>query len=125
MTSIPYFIAHLVAFIFLSFGLNAIFRPESALAVLPLSASVTAETTINALIYLYGVRDIFMGLAIEAAAITGTRKTLGYILIAGTGVALGDGIVVKGASPGEGNEWGHWSYSPLLAIVGAWLIGGW
>lgn len=67
-----------------------------------------------------------MGLAIYAAANFGNgnnkqNKALGWILIAGSGVAFVDGAVCKGIV-GKG-EWNHWSYAPILALVGLGLLG--
>jgi hypothetical protein len=64
---------------------------------------------------IYGVRDIFMGLVIYSAAYFGDRKTLGCILIAGSGVAFVDGAVCRAQGKGE---WNHWSYAPILTAVG-------
>ena len=62
-----------------------------------------------------------MGLAIYSAAYFGNRKTLGWILIAGSGVAFVDGAVYQ-APIGRG-EWNHWGYAPALAAVGIVLLG--
>ena len=62
-----------------------------------------------------------MGLAIYSAAYFGNRKTLGWILIAGSGVAFVDGAVCR-AQIGRG-EWNHWGYAPALAAVGIVLLG--
>ena len=76
---------------------------------------------VDGLMIIYGARDIFMGLAIYFAALFGDRKLLGWILIAGSGVAFVDGAVCR-AQVGKG-EWNHWSYAPILTAVGAALLG--
>jgi len=68
----------------------------------------------------YGARDIFMGLALYAAAYTGNRKTLGWITLAGSAVAFVDGVVCWQAGKGE---WNHWGYAPMLTVVGGLLLG--
>jgi hypothetical protein len=70
---------------------------------------------------LYGVRDLFMGLAICAAAYFGNRKSLIWILVAGSGVAFVDGAVSH-AQIGF-REWNHWGYAPALSVVGGLLLG--
>ncbi|KAF8956417.1 hypothetical protein BDZ97DRAFT_1851855 [Flammula alnicola] len=70
---------------------------------------------------IYGARDVFVGLAIYSAAYFGERKSLGWILIAGSGVAFVDGAVCR-AQVGKG-EWNHWSYAPILTAVGSVLLG--
>lgn len=69
-----------------------------------------------------------MGLAIYSAAYFGDdedkqkkNKALGWILIAGSGVAFVDGGVCK-MIVGKG-EWNHWGYAPVLAAVGLGLLG--
>jgi len=69
----------------------------------------------------YGVRDIFVGLGIYAATYFKERKTLGCLLMAFSAVAFMDGYVCK-AYVGDG-EWGHWSYAPVVGVVGALLVG--
>lgn len=62
-----------------------------------------------------------MGLAIHAAAYFGDRRALGWIMIAGSGVAFADGAVCR-AQVGRG-EWNHWGYAPVLTAVGGMLLG--
>lgn len=75
---------------------------------------------VDSLMTIYGARDIFMGLAIYAASFFGERKTLGLILLSGSAVAFVDGAVCY--SHGKG-EWGHWSYAPLVTVLGSLLLG--
>lgn len=118
--------------IFIAFGLNAILNPLSALSFFeihpPPSSYSTDQTLIDSLMIIYGARDIFMGLAIYSAAYFGNEnnnqrknKALGWILIAGSGVAFVDGGVCK-TIVGKG-EWNHWGYAPALAAVGLGLLG--
>lgn len=111
------------ATIWLGFGVNALVRPTNALEIFEFDppASAADKKLVDSLILLYGVRDLFMGLAVYAAAYFGNHKTLGWILIAGSGVAYVDGFVVK-AQIGRG-EWNHWGYAPALTVVGSLLAG--
>lgn len=154
--------ANVFGTIFIGFGINAILNPLSALSFFelappPSSSSsyydYTAATTtssspspdnittlIDSLMIVYGARDIFMGLAIYAAAAAAAsasavasavapaaaasfrgNKALGWILIAGSGVAFVDGGVCKWVV-GKG-EWNHWGYAPVLTAVGLALLG--
>lgn len=61
-----------------------------------------------------------MGLTIYAAGFLGTRKSLGWTLIATSAVAFADGAVCW--SQGHG-QWNHWGYAPVLAIIGGLLVG--
>ena len=116
--------ASVIGAIFLGFGLVFSLRPGSALGFFefPIPALAADQKLVESFIVLYAVRDIFMAAAIYAAAYFGDRKVLGLILIAGSGVAFVDGIVVKGQI-GTG-EWNHWGYAPVLLIVGSMLLGG-
>lgn len=131
--------------IFIAFGLNAILNPLSALSFFEIhpppssyysnsNSTADQKTLIDSLMIIYGARDIFMGLAIYSAAYFGgnneknshekrkaKNKALGWILIAGSGVAFVDGGVCK-SIVGKG-EWNHWGYAPVLAAVGLGLLG--
>jgi hypothetical protein len=115
--------ATIFATIFVGFGINGILRPRNALEFFGFEAPSSAadKKLVDNLMVIYGARDIFMGLAIYSAAYFGDRKALGWILIAGTGVAFVDGTVCR-AQVGKG-EWNHWSYAPILAAVGSMLLG--
>lgn len=114
--------ASVFATIFVGFGINAIMRPENALEFFEFKAPASAsdKKLVDNLMVVYGARDIFMGLAIYSAAYFGDRKTLGWILVAGSAVAFVDGAVCRAEGKGE---WNHWSYAPILTAVGSVLLG--
>ncbi|KAF8957604.1 hypothetical protein BDZ97DRAFT_1597410, partial [Flammula alnicola] len=115
--------ASVFATIFVGFGINAILWPRHALKFFEFEAPASAsdKKLIDGLMVIYGARDIFMGLAIYSTTYFGDRKSLGWILIAGSGVAFVDGAVCR-AQVGKG-EWNHWSYAPILTAVGSVLLG--
>ena len=89
----------------LALGFNAIFRPRAALSLFQVAApsSPTDGQLADALITLYGARDIFLGFATYAAAWAArgqdnerARKALGWIQITGAGVVAVDGNVARG-----------------------------
>ncbi|TDZ28358.1 hypothetical protein CTRI78_v012015 [Colletotrichum trifolii] len=55
----------------------------------------------------YGARDIFMGLALYAATLFGTRRTAGCILVAASACVAVDGYGYA-CKISNGGEWGHW-----------------
>jgi Domain of unknown function (DUF4267) len=116
-------VASVFATIFIGFGVNAILRPQNALEFFEFEvpASASDKKVVDGLMIIYGARDIFMGLAIYLTAYFGDRKLLGWILIAGSGVAFVDGAVCR-VQIGKG-EWNHWSYAPILTAVGSVLLG--
>ena len=111
-----------IATLFVGFGVNAILRPDNALTFFEWEAPAAAsdKTLVENLMVVYGVRDIFMGLVMYATAYFGSRKALGWILIAGSGVAFADGVVCWNQGKGE---WNHWGYAPMLTVVGSLLLG--
>lgn len=114
--------AHAFATIFTAFGVNAILRPSHALTFFEFSppASPADARMVDSLMVVYGARDIFMGVAIYAAALFGTKKSLGWTLIAASGVAVADGLACF--SHGVGH-WNHWGYAPVITAVGVVLLG--
>jgi hypothetical protein len=114
--------AHAFATIFSGFGINAILRPLHALTFFEFAppTSPADARLVDSLMAVYGARDIFMGLAIYSAALFGTRKSLGWTLIAASGVAVADGLVCF--SHGQG-QWNHWGYAPMITAVGVVLLG--
>ncbi|KAK1224479.1 hypothetical protein PQX77_012592 [Marasmius sp. AFHP31] len=111
------------ATIWVGFGVNAILRPDHALTFFEFSppAGASDKQLVDSLMVVYGARDIFMGLACYAAAFSGAQKALGWILMAGSGVAFVDGWVCYQA--GNQGEWNHWGYAPMLTVVGMLLVG--
>ena len=105
----------------LAFGVNAILNPASALSFfeLPMPEGDAERNLVEALMVVYGVRDIFMAVAIYAAAYFGSRRALGWITMSVGAVAFADGVVCK-VYAGTG-EWGHWGYAPVLTLMGAIL----
>lgn len=115
------------ATIFIAFGINPIARPAHALSFFDLAPPAPAthdRTVVDSLMIVYGARDIFMGLALYAVAVFGSRKALGWILVAAAGVAGVDGAVVRAWGTGVGGEWAHWGYAPAVGVVGLGLVAG-
>ena len=108
---------------FVGFGINAMLRPIAALAFFELQTQAAAadKTLLDSLSIVYGVRDIFVGVAIFATAYFGERRALGWILVAASGVALVDGWVCW-AKVGKG-EWNHFGYAPVVLGVGCVVLG--
>ncbi|KAK7955877.1 uncharacterized protein PG986_005099 [Apiospora aurea] len=114
--------AYVFATIFTGFGINAFIRPVYALTFFEFSPPITPadRRMVDSLVYVYGARDVFMGVAIYAAAMAGTKKSLAVTLLAASGVAFVDGAACF-AAHGQGH-WNHWGYAPIVAAVGALLL---
>ncbi|KAK5102271.1 hypothetical protein LTR70_000057 [Exophiala xenobiotica] len=113
------------ATIFIGFGINAILQPASALSFFEWEYPTpdSSKRIIDGLLLLYGVRDIFMGLAIYVAAWYGDRRTLGGIVVCASVVAGADGWVCRVVNGVGGGEWGHWGYAPVVFGVGVLCLG--
>ncbi|KAL4865122.1 hypothetical protein BDV12DRAFT_188378 [Aspergillus spectabilis] len=108
--------------IFIGFGINAFVRPEHALSFFELQYPVSRaeQSVVNNLIYAYGARDVFMGLTAYIAVFFGNSISLGWTLLAISGVAYVDGIICWANGDGQ---WNHWGYAPMVTVVGALLLG--
>lgn len=70
----------------------------------------------------YGIRDIYMGVAMLAAAWYGHSKIIGWLTLASGGIAAADGAICY-ALVGEG-QWNHWSLLPVIIPLGVAFLGG-
>lgn len=126
MSPIPRILSTAFGTVFIVFGFNAILRPENALSFFELDYGAFLVTNTqqlaHALLAVYGIRDVFMGLVIYAVAYYGNRKALGWVVLLASAVAIADGAVCK-IMVGSG-EWNHWGYAPILSLVGAILVLG-
>ncbi|KAK4243453.1 hypothetical protein C7999DRAFT_36214 [Corynascus novoguineensis] len=115
--------AHAFAAIATGFGVNAILHPTQALTFFGIAKPTASADAIavDSLMAVYGARDIFMGVAIWAAAFCGTPKSLGWTVLAASGVAAADGLVCYVHTTGH---WNHWSYAPVFAVIGLLLLQG-
>lgn len=107
----------------IGFGINLFLRPAHGLSFfeIPFPSPTSADyTTVAALTQAYAVRDIFMGVAVFAAAAHGARRTLGWILLATAAVGVADGVVCLNFKTGA--ETNHFSYAPMIALLGAALL---
>jgi hypothetical protein len=123
MPSIVHSLCTLSGLIPLTYGLLAFVRPAEILQScfgLSYPSLPSDVATVDALMAIYGARDVFMGIAIIAAGMYRTRKVLGWIILALSGVAAVDGWVCVVAKTGA--EWTHWGYAPVMAVFGAWLL---
>lgn len=123
MARILRLIACAFATICIGFGVNGLVNPQSAVSFFELDYSqiqTSDKPLIDTLLAAYAVRDIFMGVALYAAAFFGTKKTLGFITLAVGAVAGADGLICK-TVVGHG-EWNHWGYAPMAGLVGLALL---
>lgn len=83
-------------------------------------AAAAEHHLVKRLMAIYGVRDIFMGLAIYVAASLGTRKSLGWTLISTCAVAVADGLICL--MDGH-DQWSHWGHGLMIGVLGSILLG--
>lgn len=119
--------ATLFGLIFLAFGTAYTFYPRAAYSTIGLPSPTTTQDAelVDAIITLFGAKDLFVGVAILAATWLGSgrsgRRVAGLLLVAGSGCAGVDGLVV-GRVAGEG-EWNHWGYGVVMGFMGIVMMG--
>jgi hypothetical protein len=113
----------LFGFIFLGFGVAYMVWPREAFSSLgfPNPTTKVDLELMDAVMVLYGAKDLFMGVSILAATWLGNRKTAGVLLVAGSMCAGVDGYVVNRFT-GTG-EWNHWGYGSAMGIAGVLMMG--
>ncbi|THW45521.1 alpha/beta-hydrolase [Aureobasidium pullulans] len=100
----------------LTLGLTGILRPYVMLNIWEVDTSVIAakeKNLIEALIQLYGLRNVALGLMIVAVRSFADSRTLGSVVMCDLIVAFGDGFLQKRLT--GGGEWKHWSFLPAGA----------
>ena len=104
-------------------GINAVLRPRSALKIFDfkLPDDPKSHQLIDALLLIYGARDIGLGLLTLIVWYHGDRTALGWSVLIGSSVPVADGIV-SGWVMGE-DVWKHFAFVPVMAAVGAGLLG--
>jgi hypothetical protein len=118
--------SNLFAAVLVAFGVNAILRPRSGLELFRFKAPVCKadQKLVHGVTTVYGVRDIFMGLAIYVVARSGDRNALGWIFIAMGVVVFVDGAAVRRANGGAKEHLGaHWAFVPVLTGLGSVFLG--
>ena len=103
-------------------GLTLYCTPNLPLAMLqfPMPSAIEAQKLMYSLIYLYGARDLALGVAMLGVWYTGHRKALGWVTLAGSSLAIFDGFVSR-YQIGRG-EWNHWSILPPCVGLAAGLL---
>lgn len=109
--------------IFLAFGLSYTLYPRAAYPTIGLPSPTTPRDAaiMDAVMTLFGAKDLFVGVSILAATWVGNRRVAGVLLVAGGLCAAVDGWVVKGFT-GTG-EWNHWGYGGVMGVVGVVMMG--
>jgi hypothetical protein len=117
------YIATLLGAVTFGFGINYVFNPESAYDIFefPRMSIQSDQDIMNAVMILYGAKDLFMGIAIWASVWLGTRKSAGLILMASSGAAGIDGYIVNKMT--GGGEWNHWGYGSVMMVLGLVMTG--
>ncbi|KAL2850276.1 hypothetical protein BJY01DRAFT_134238 [Aspergillus pseudoustus] len=104
------------------FGFNALFRPEHAMTFFEFDypTAPAEKSVMDKIMYVYGTRDILLGMSCIIAGVAGNRKTLGWTMLNLSAMAWVDGIICWNNGHGQ---WNHWGYAPQLTLVGALLLG--
>jgi hypothetical protein len=124
--------AGVIATIFTGFGINAMVNPQGGLTFFELQYPSQAtvkdrevlskfKLAIDTLSVVYGIRDVFIGVAMYATVLFGSKEALGWICVAAGLTAGVDGAVCK-FMVGKG-EMNHWGYAPMVIGLGLLLLG--
>lgn len=106
-----------------SLGINATLRPENHLRSLgfPVPSDPQAKTFSHALMRIWGVRNISVGLLVALLWTTGDERLLGKGLCAALSLPITDGFVSRLVI--GGGELQHWAFPPVLLVMIAGLFG--
>lgn len=105
-------------------GFAGLFEPRLVLAgafEFELPASAKDQKLVDSLMRLFCVRDLFLGGVALAAWYYEDNRTLGAIMLMGSGVVFTDGAVNQHQTGAGG--WKHWPFVPVMAGIGAGLLG--
>lgn len=115
----------LLALLPTTLGLNALFRPASALAIFqfPAPSNAYAHTLALGLMRIYGARNASIGLSCLAMWYEKQWRVMGWTFLAGCLMTLTDGFVAREVlGSGTGAEWTHWVFTPVGALLGMYLV---
>ena len=104
-------------------GLNASFRPEAHLTALefPIPKDAEAKKFAYALMRIWGIRNISVGLLLTLIWSSGDEKLMAKALGVTILLPVTDGFVSRIII--GGGETQHWVFPPLLALISAGLFG--
>ncbi|KAJ5239336.1 hypothetical protein N7468_003955 [Penicillium chermesinum] len=107
----------------ISLGTNATLRPQAHLRSLgfPVPSEPQAKTFSHALMRIWGVRNISVGLLVSLLWSTGDEKLLAKGLCAALTLPVTDGFVSRLVI--GGGETQHWVFPPILVAMIAGLFG--
>ncbi|CAI6333765.1 unnamed protein product [Periconia digitata] len=112
----------------IGFGLHYTLFPRSAFnnfGFAPPSSSVKPSDLelLDSILILFGAKDLFVGVSIWAAALSGNKRLTGVnILALGLCAALDGWIVKRSEGVVAGAEWGHWGYGSVALVLGAVML---
>ncbi|PNP81457.1 hypothetical protein FNYG_05263 [Fusarium nygamai] len=104
-------------------GLNATLRPNDHLQRLefPIPTEPLAKKFSLALMRIWGIRNITVGVLISIIWTTGDEKLMAKALSAALAMPITDGFVSRIII--GGGETQHWVFPPLLVVMAAGLFG--
>ncbi|KAF5659034.1 integral membrane protein [Fusarium denticulatum] len=104
-------------------GLNATLRPNDHLQRLefPIPTEPLAKKFSHALMKIWGIRNITVGVLISIIWTTGNENLMAKALSAALAMPITDGFVSRIII--GGGETQHWVFPPLLVVMAAGLFG--
>jgi hypothetical protein len=112
-----------LGFMLIGLGLNASFRPDAHLKNLefPVPTEPLAKKFSHALMRIWGIRNISVGLLISTIWATGDENLMAKALCISLALPITDGFVSRIVI--GGGEAQHWMFPPILVVMSAGLFG--
>lgn len=118
-----HYAAYALASISIIFGILDLVNPKLGSSFFEVDYPILPkqQVTVDALIFVIGARDLFIGSSLLLSLYLGSRQIAGYLFIFTSLQAFMDGAICF-FKVGKGH-FNHWSYAPLIAFIGAILTG--
>ncbi|PWN34325.1 uncharacterized protein FA14DRAFT_191394 [Meira miltonrushii] len=118
-----HFAGYAVGVLFIAFGLLDFINPKLGASFFEIDYPILPkqQIAVDALVYVVGARDLFIGASLILALYFANRQTTAYLFLLASSQAILDGAICF-FKVGKGHL-NHWSYAPLVAFIGAILTG--
>src|SRR5687768_4005825 len=98
-------------------GTSLLLWPDAVIPAVFNNPPIAKSQMVDILRMGFAIRDIYMGITTWAAIYHGSRKQVGWCLLAGTCVVVVDGYALEKAL-GRG-LWSHYPFIPLVLFLGS------
>lgn len=122
LTTIATVLAGLIGAGIIFIGVLAFFAPQAA-AGFGIPDTPTEDRTFQAWLTVKAVRDIVSGLFIFVLLVAATPEVLGWIMLVGALIPVGDGLIVLRSKGPKAAAYGvHWATAAVMLAIGVLLL---